>query len=242
LHRHLHFRVFGAEVHHRFLEVFLFDLGLIEGFIGHLGLLDHHHDHHFHGILLAAHFGLLFHVLLLLGHVFHLVLGGLLQPLDVLHGLELVNFGRFFAAAGLGFLELTLLGHHDELLSLGVLHELAVSHLELLLVDSEEFNHLLEEIVGGVFFFHEHFSHDFCILIHVVGLQGDSAGINLNLARAFILLLDSSDNELKELEEVLSVDQGAVLLHFQKLLGLQHFHEVIFIKLMFITFLIFIRV
>lgn len=198
LHGHLDLGVLGAEVHDGLLEVILLDACLREGLVGHLGLLNHHHDHHFHLVHFASSSCLLLHLHLLLGHLHHLLLGGLLQSLDVLHGLQLVDLGSFLSAL-VRLLKLTLLSHHDELLGLGVLHELLVSHLELLLVDAYDGDHLHQEFVTGLLFSHQHLSDDVGVEGHVLVFKGFSAEIDLLLALVFILFLDSRDNELEKL-------------------------------------------
>lgn len=52
----------------------------------------------------------------------------------------------------------------------------------------------------------------------------------MRLLKANILLLDSSDDELEELEEVLSVDHVSVLLDNIKLLLLQQLLDVVVVK------------
>jgi hypothetical protein len=57
-----------------------------------------------------------------------------------------------------------------------------------------------------MFFLGENFFDDGFIQILVLVSQGLSAFIDLLLLKSNILLLDNSDDELEELEEVLSVD------------------------------------
>jgi hypothetical protein len=202
----------------------------VEGIVRHLGLLSHHFDHHLHLVNGGSASGLGLHLGLLGLHLLHLALGGLFEFLDVLHGLELVDLGLSLGSVGIGFLELTLLGHHDELLSLGVLHQLAVSHLEVLLGDLENLNDLHEEFLRSLFFSHEHLTDDVLVSILVLGKSGLSALLDLELARFLILLLHSSDDELKELEEILSIDHISILLDDIKLLCLQKFNDIAIIE------------
>jgi hypothetical protein len=158
LHGHLDFLVGLAEVHKRIFKIVLFDSSLCKLLVRHLGLLDHHHNHHFHGITLS-HLLLLLHLGLLLLHGSHLFLGALFQFLDVLHGLSLGK-SRSFGLTRLLLLKLTLLGHHDELLGSRVAHELLVSHLEFSLVDTNSLHDFLHEILRSLLFMHEHLSND----------------------------------------------------------------------------------
>jgi len=87
-HCFLDFLICGAEEEQIFLKFFTFDFMVLEHFILHLCLLDHHHSHHFHLVAIFGH--------LLIFHVIHLLERQCLLMLQSFQSLLLCQCRLFF--------------------------------------------------------------------------------------------------------------------------------------------------
>jgi hypothetical protein len=67
LHFSLDFLVSGHEDHEGIFENVVFDLSILVELVLHLSLLNHHLDHHLHGVATLIHLGLGLHLF----HLFH---------------------------------------------------------------------------------------------------------------------------------------------------------------------------
>ena len=152
------------KVHDRLLEIFIADAGLDEKRVFDLGLIYEHIDHHFLFVI-ATLSGLALQVSLLL----HGVHGQLLGDLESSEGLRLLELrARLGRSQGFFTWQFTLLGGHDHLLVLRVLHHHLHSAGELLLARvRKNINGLLHDNLAHLVLSHELISDDVAVFVPI---------------------------------------------------------------------------